>query len=185
MDDLTVNADSSSSSPADLEKLMEQAIGDAHQYDTPAAAAAPESGAAPAAEPFVYEAPRASSSSTKGTRRTMGIPVPPSMAELFTPDSIGRVFTTGLNSFYLACEAAPLSEEEDQTLRKMFAYYMQARMPESAGRYQPELLLVAAIGASLVPRLPQVAPRTAPLFSRVGSFLARIIMYPFRRSPAE
>jgi hypothetical protein len=111
----------------------------------------------------------------------MGVEVEPDMKAMFTPDSVGRIFTTGIDAFYRACEAPALTPEEDQTLRTVFAYYLQVRMPKDAAKYQPEILLVGMLATTLFPRLPQVAPATAPLFTRIWNFLSA----PFRKKIPE
>lgn len=168
----------------DLESLIDSAIKTGETFDAPNVASSSSSSSSSDGAPgdatlppsgFQYDAPRA-----KGTRR-MGMEVDPKLAELFTPDGIGAIFSHGLNAFYTACEAAPLSDDEDKLIRKMFAFYMQARMPEDAGKYQPELLLFGAIAGSLVPRLPQVAPKTAPFFKRAAAVIWAGVTYPFRK----
>lgn len=159
----------------DFERIMDTAIEEGEKviFDAPYAESPGLS--EPPPEAFSYDAPK----SAKTKRGPMG-PVAPEMAELFTPDGIGLIFSRGVDAFYKACEAAPLSEDEDKLLRKIFAYYCQARMPSDAGKYQPEIMLIGVLGASLVPRLPQVAPATAPLFKRAGSFIWGIVTIPFK-----
>lgn len=154
----------------DLIKVMDQGIENAEKYESPKTGSD-----TPPVQPeaFAYEAPK----QTAKPRRTMGVEVEPDMKAMFTPDSVGRIFTTGIDAFYRACEAPTLSPEEDQLLRTTFAYYMQMRMPKDAAKYQPEILLIGMLATTLFPRLPQVAPATAPLFTRIWFFLSA----PFRR----
>lgn len=169
--------ESAPESVPDLGQIMDSAIEDGEKviYDAPFSEGAASS-SPPAETPpeFVYDAPK-----SKTKRGPMG-PVAPEMAELFTPDGVGLIFSRGVDAFYRACEAAPLSEDEDKLLRKIFAYYCQARMPADAGKYQPEIMLIGVLGSSLVPRLPQVAPATAPLFTRVGRAIWGFVSIPFR-----
>ena len=91
----------------------------------------------------------------------------------FSPDGIGAVFTNGLNAFYLSCGAAPLTEQEQPMLARVFAQWARYRLPARASAYQPDILLVATVSMATLPRLKPIAEKTAPWWRRLFAKLRR------------
>lgn len=91
----------------------------------------------------------------------------------FTPEGIGTVFTNGLTAFYVACGAPPLTPEEQPMLASVFAKWAKFRLPASASRYQPDLLLAACLAMATLPRMQPIAKTTVPFWRRVFGVFRR------------
>lgn len=117
-------------------------------------------------------------------RRKMG-PVSPELEEMFTEAGIGSVGASGLDAFLRLCAAPPLLDAEKNQLKRVLAYYAQARMPKDAGKYQPEILLGMTLAFILVPRMGPIATTTAPGIRRFGSWIGDKMKRLFRRKDAQ
>lgn len=94
------------------------------------------------------------------------VAVPQGLGELFTKDGFGEVVVEGLNSFYKYCEAPTFDDNEKKITKEVVAYYAQMRFPEDLTQFQPEVLLIIALGLPLLRRMEPVQKKTAPLFKK-------------------
>jgi hypothetical protein len=101
-------------------------------------------------------------------------PEPPNELEaFFSPEGIGRVWVTGLNAFYMMCEAPTLSPQEEALHKASFAKVVKKWLPAESAQYQPELLLLACVAMSTLPRMNPIAKKTAPFWRRVYDRMRR------------
>lgn len=84
------------------------------------------------------------------------------LADFFTEDGIGKVVARGLDGFYVSCGAPEMDRAEFNQIARVVAYYCQARLPSNAKDYQPEILLLATIGMTTLPRLGPVVKTVTP-----------------------
>jgi hypothetical protein len=85
----------------------------------------------------------------------------------FSPQGIGAVWTNGINAFYVACGAEPLTAPEADMHAKAFATWARYRLPANASKYQPDLLLAATLAMTTLPRMQPIAKTTVPFWRRV------------------
>lgn len=93
----------------------------------------------------------------------------------FSPQGIGAVWTNGINAFYVACGADPLTMPEADMHAKAFAAWARYRLPASASKYQPDLLLAATLAMTTLPRMQPIARTTVPLWRRAFGTLRRVV----------
>lgn len=84
------------------------------------------------------------------------------LSDFFTEEGIGKVVARGLDGFYVSCGAAEMDRAEFNQVARVFAYYCQARLPSNAKDYQPEILLLATLGMTTLPRLGPVVQAVTP-----------------------
>lgn len=108
------------------------------------------------------------------TRKSkLGGEIPVDKKDLFTADGVGEVMADALDGFFAWCGAEKMDEKAYKASRRLFAYYLQVRAPDDAGKYQPELLLGMHLLAQVVPRLPQITEKTAPWYRRGWAWIKR------------
>lgn len=114
----------------------------------------------------VYESP-AGSTGRRGRKKALGPDDQPELAELFTEDGIGQIVTDGLQAFFRSCGAEPMQQKQENSMRRIVAYYCRVRLPVDAGKYQPELLLISCLASAIIPRIGPIATKTSPFWARM------------------
>lgn len=93
------------------------------------------------------------------------------MSAMLNPEYIGRIWTTGLNTFYRFCDAEQMNASEEVLHREAFTAVCRHYFPKSAEGIHPVAMLAAVTAMSTLPRLNPIAEKSAPFWKRAFDWM--------------